>query len=109
MGPGDTRARIYYMGHRGSGEKEGMTAIGRRTSRKQGRRKRKEEGRGGGRRKRGKRNEETGREGRLNSTRGQCLESEIGPNQFEADKTRVVVSSEVFCLMNDIVPNEFSY
>lgn len=37
-----------------------------------------------------------GREGRLNSTRGQCLESEIGPNQYEADKTRVVVSSEVF-------------
>lgn len=37
-----------------------------------------------------------GREGRLNSTRGQCLESEIGPNQFEADKTRVVVTSEVF-------------
>lgn len=36
------------------------------------------------------------REGRLNSTRGQCLESEIGPNQFQADKTRVVVSTEVF-------------
>lgn len=53
-----------------------------------------------GTRKRIERNEEKARscsrEGRLNSTRGQCLESEIGPNQFQADKTRVVVSTEVF-------------
>lgn len=53
-----------------------------------------------GTRKRTERNEEEARscsrEGRLNSTRGQCLESEIGPNQFQADKTRVVVSTEVF-------------